>query len=176
MHASEVLMEKYLYPTMKLMQHLQKQSGDTMNNLPGGIETMVMYSFYLQGQLYPKRRAQEDLEVLKAATLTSDDELCNQFRSEAQQVDTAHTQMRNILYNLQKAVTLPEYDELLLKGANFLYERQEEIDKLIALYDIQHQADFTTSKFNASKLTMLAHLAQKQAIETLDLNLRLVEI
>jgi hypothetical protein len=84
--------------------------------------------------------------------------------------------MRNILYNLQKAVTLPEYyDELLLKGSNFLHERQEEIDRLIALYDIQHQADFTTAKFNASKLTMLLHLAQKQAIEALDLNIRLVE-
>jgi hypothetical protein len=69
------MMEKYfLYPTIKLMQHLQKQGG---NDLPGGIETMAMYSFYLQGQLYPKQRAQEDLEVLKAATLTSDNELCN---------------------------------------------------------------------------------------------------
>jgi hypothetical protein len=83
--------------------------------------------------------------------------------------------MRDILFNLQKAVTLPEYDELLLKGANFLHERQEEIDRLIALDNIQHQVDFTTSKFNAAKLTMLAHLAQKQAIEALDLNIRLVE-
>ncbi len=83
--------------------------------------------------------------------------------------------MRNILYNLQKAVTLLEYNELLLKGANFLHERQEEIGRLIALYDIQHQADFITSKFNSSKLTMLAHLAQKQAIEALNLNIRLVE-
>jgi hypothetical protein len=166
------MMEKYLYPTIKLMQHLQEKGG---NDLPGVIQTMAMYSFYLQGQLYPKQRAQEDLEVLKAATLTSDDELCNQVRSEVQQVDNSHTQMRNILYNLQKAVTLPEYDELLLKGANFLHERQEEIDRLIALYDTQHQADFTTAKFNASKLTMLSHLAQKQAIEALDLNIRLVE-
>jgi hypothetical protein len=166
------MMEKYLYPTIKLMQHLQEKGG---KDLPGGIQTMAMYSFYLQGQLYPKQRAQDDLEVLKAATLTSDDELCNQVRSEVQQVGNAHTQMRNILFNLQKAVTLPEYDELLLKGVNFLHERQEEIDRLIALYDIQHQADFTTSKFNASKLTMLAHLVQKQAIEALDLNIRLVE-
>ncbi len=83
--------------------------------------------------------------------------------------------MRNVLYNLQKAVTLPEYDELLMKGAHFLHERQEEIDKSIALYDIQHQADFTTAKFNASRLTMLSHLAQRQAIEALDLNIRLVE-
>jgi hypothetical protein len=80
---------------------------------------MAMYPFYLQGQLYPKQRAQEDLEVLKAATLTADYELCDQVRSEVQQVDNAHLQMRNILYNLQKAVTLPEYDDLLLKGAHF---------------------------------------------------------
>jgi hypothetical protein len=71
--------------------------------------------------------------------------------------------------------TKSEYDDLLLKGAQFLRDRQEEIDRLIALYDIQHQADFTTAKFNASRLTMLSHLAQKQAIEALDLNIRLVE-
>ncbi len=96
-------MEKYLYPTIKLMQHLQEKGG---NDLPGGIQTMAMYSFYLQGQLYPKQRAQEDLEVLKAATLTSDDELCNQVRSETQQVDNAHTQMRNILYKTCKKQSL----------------------------------------------------------------------
>ena len=166
------VMEKYLYPTMKLMHHLQEKDG---KDLPGGIQTMAMYSFFLQGQLYPKKRAQEDLDVLKAATLTADHDLCSQVRSEVQQVDTAHIQMRNALYNLQKALTLPEYDDLMLKGPHFLHERQEEIDKLIALYDIQHQADFTVAKFNASKLTMLAHLAQRQAMEALDLNIRLVE-
>jgi hypothetical protein len=166
------VMEKYLYPTMKLMHHLQEKDG---KDLPGGIQTMAMYSFFLQGQLYPKQRAQEDLEVLKAATLTADHDLCSQVRSEVQQVNNAQIQMRNALYNLQKAVTLREYDDLLMKGPHFLHERQEEIDKLIALYDIQHQADFTTAKFNASRLTMLSHLAQKQAIEALDLNIRLVE-
>jgi hypothetical protein len=103
------VMEKYLYPTMKLMQYLHEKGG---KDLPGGIQTMAMYSFYLQGQLYPKQRAQEDLEVLKAATLTADHELCSQVRSEVQQVDNAQIQMRNVLYNLQKAVTLPEYDDL----------------------------------------------------------------
>ncbi len=48
------VMEKYLYPTMKLMQHLHVKGG---SDLPGGIQTMAMYSFYLQGQLYPKQRA-----------------------------------------------------------------------------------------------------------------------
>jgi hypothetical protein len=63
-------MEKYLYPTMKLMQHLHEKCG---TDLPEGIQTMAMYSFFLQGQQYPKQRAQEDLEVLKAATQTSNE-------------------------------------------------------------------------------------------------------
>ena len=50
------VMEKYLCPTMKLMQHLHEK-GD--KDLPGWIQTMAMYSFYLQGQLYPKQRAQD---------------------------------------------------------------------------------------------------------------------
>jgi hypothetical protein len=89
------MLEKYMYPTIKLMQHLQERGGNIANNLPGGgIETMPLFSFYLQGQIYPKERAQEDLEFLKAVTLTSDDDLCDQDRSEVQQVDTAHMQMR----------------------------------------------------------------------------------
>ena len=80
------MLEKYMYPTIKLMQHLQERGGNIANNLPGGgIETMPLFSFYLQGQIYPKERAQEDLEALKAATLTSDDELCDQARSKIQQ-------------------------------------------------------------------------------------------
>ncbi len=52
--------------------------------------------------------------------------------------------MRTTLANLQKAFQLPPYDELFMKGGKFLHEKQEEVDKLIALYDIQHSADHET--------------------------------
>jgi hypothetical protein len=45
------VMKKYLYPTIKLMLHLQEKGG---KDLPGGIQTMAMYSFYLQGATIPQ--------------------------------------------------------------------------------------------------------------------------
>ncbi len=53
------------------------------------------------------------------------------------------------LANLQKAFTLPKYDELLMKGETFLHEKQEEVDRLIALYDIQHSADYDVSRLQS---------------------------
>jgi hypothetical protein len=46
---------------------------------------------------------------------------------------------------------------------------------VIALYDVQHQADYAATKHQSSQLTMFAHLAQKQAVEFLELNFRLLD-
>ncbi len=42
------VMEKYLYPTLRVMQHLHKHKGQ-YDYLPGGVETMIVY-------LLPQRR------------------------------------------------------------------------------------------------------------------------
>ncbi len=165
------IMEKYLYPTIKLMHFLNERQINIPGNLLGCIEAMALYSFYLQGQVYPRERTQEDLDALQAATLTADHDLITQIRSGLGYADHVGFQMRTTLANLQKVFTLPQYVELLMKGANFLHEKQEEVDRLIALYDIQHSADFyETSKFNSARLTMFTHLSHQQAAENLALN------
>ena len=169
------LMEKYLYPTIKLMHFLHERRTNIPGNLPGGMEAMALYSFYLQGQVYPRERTQADLDALHAATLTADHDLVAQIRSELGYSDTVGFQMRTTLYNLRQAFQLPPYDELLMKGEKFLHEKQEEIDRLVGLYDIQHSADHEVSKYNSARLTMYAHLAHQQAAENLALNLRLVD-
>jgi hypothetical protein len=141
------IMEKYFFPTIKLMSFLQERKSNIPGNVPGGIEAMALYSFYLQGQVYPREKTQEDLDALQAATLTADHDLVTQIRSELG-YDDVSSKMRNTLCNLQKAFVLPQYDELLIKSEIFLHEKQEEVDRLIALYDIQHSADYATSKFN----------------------------
>ncbi len=98
-----------------------------------------------------------------------------QIRSELGYSDHVGFQMRTTLANLQKAFQLRPYDDLLMKGEKFLYDKQEEVDKLIALYDIQHSADHETSKYNSERLTMYVHLSHQQAAENLALNLRLVD-
>jgi hypothetical protein len=86
-------------------------------NPPGGIEVITLYSFYLQEQVDSKDRAEEDLEALKAATLTSYLELCDQIHSESDRIDSVGNQMRTILLNL------PQLDELLVKVDNYLHDR-----------------------------------------------------
>jgi hypothetical protein len=104
------MMEKYLQPTIVLMEYLRKHRA---SELPGGLELATVYSFFLQGQLSPKERVKADLAVLRAATATDDFDLRGQLASEASNVDTTAAQMRNTLLNLQKICTLPEYDDLL---------------------------------------------------------------
>jgi hypothetical protein len=166
------LMEKYLFPTIKLMDYCRKKG---MQTFPGGIEVMVLYSFYLQGQVYPRDRTLQDLETLKATTLTADHELLQQIRSEVAHADTVSSQMRNTLIALQKACVLPEYDDLMMQGQDGMLKRQDTIDRLIAIYDLQHQVHYAVTKHQSSQLTMFAHLAQKQVVEVLELNLRLLD-
>jgi hypothetical protein len=166
------VMEKYLFPTIKLMDYCRENG---MRSFPDGIEVMALYSFYLQGQVYPRDRTLQDLETLRAKTLTADHELLQQIRPEVAYVDTVSSQMRNTLIALQKACVLPEYDDIMMQEQDGLLKRQDAIDRLIAIYDVQHQVDYAATKHRSSQLTMFAHLAQKQAVEVLELNLRLLD-
>jgi hypothetical protein len=84
------VMEKYLFPTIKLMDYCREKG---MQSFPGGIEVMALYSFYLQGQVNPRDRTYQDLETLRATTLTADHELMQQIRSEVAHVDTSSNQI-----------------------------------------------------------------------------------
>ncbi len=52
------IMEKYLYPTLRLMQFLHRNAGE---RLPAGVDTMMAYSFFQQGMGPPKNRTEYDL-------------------------------------------------------------------------------------------------------------------
>jgi hypothetical protein len=101
---------------------------------------MALYSFYLQGQVYPKDRTLDDLEeaLKQATTLTADHELCDhQIRSELVQVDSVSSQMRTTLVNLQEACTLSQLDELLVeKGDDELLVEKGNDELLVEKGDI----------------------------------------
>jgi hypothetical protein len=50
-------MEKYLYPTLRVMQHLHKHKGQC-DYLSGGVESMMVYSYFHQGGGIPKDRTE----------------------------------------------------------------------------------------------------------------------
>jgi hypothetical protein len=61
-------MEKYLFPTLHVMRYMHEF---TAQNLPGGVESMIAYSFLNQGMRLPKNRVQYDLDVLRNSTFSA---------------------------------------------------------------------------------------------------------
>ena len=58
-------MEKYLYPTLRVMQHLHRQKG-LHDYIPGGVESMIVYSYFHKGGGIPKNRTERDGGATKA--------------------------------------------------------------------------------------------------------------
>ncbi len=56
------VMEKYLYPTLRVMQHLHEHKG-RYDYIPGGVESMIVYSYFHKGGGIPQNRTERDLRV-----------------------------------------------------------------------------------------------------------------
>ncbi len=107
------MMEKFLLPTVKFMEFLHEKGID---NLPyrrtrGRRSVLVLPS----GTVLSQERANADLEILRATTLTDDFGLRTQIQSEASHLNTTTMEMRNVLINIQKTCTLPKYDDVLMQ-------------------------------------------------------------
>ena len=167
------IMEKYLYPTLHLMRYLHK---NTAKSFPGGVESMIAYSFFLQGQSLPKNRTMHDLTVLRNSVPTSGEDIYRQLSSSVEVTDGLSAQMRSTLKRLQVACTLPSHETLVDRGQEWLDERQKETEDLMRLFLEQVTNDFNAFRYDKEKLILLSHLSQQQAIEVLELNNKLADM
>jgi hypothetical protein len=156
------MMEKYLYPALYLMQYLQDKAD---KNLPGGIDMMIVYSFFLHGSAMPRNRTNHDLEALKSTALSAGNDIPAQLRTNAEVVDGLSSHLRSTLRRLQKATVLPDYDNLADMDQEKLGVRQSEIDTLIKLYNDQITRDYNSFRLQKEQLVLLSHLSQQQSIE-----------
>jgi hypothetical protein len=170
-HMPLATMEKYLYPTLFLMRYLHERGG---NNLPGGIEFMITYSFFAQGHL-PQSRTLHDLSVLRNTVFPTGLDLQFQIRDNKESAEGLCSQLRSTLKRLKEVNDLPSWDKLVDKGQEMLDKRQEEIDSLLKLYTDQATKDYHTSMLDKERLLLYAHLSQQQAIQVLELHGRLAE-
>ena len=92
------IMEKYLYPTLRLMQFLHRNAGE---RLPAGVDTMMAYSFFQQGMGPPKNRTMYDLEILRNTVSSSGDDLEDQLRNSSDAVDGLSSQLKKTLKKLE---------------------------------------------------------------------------
>jgi hypothetical protein len=167
------MMEKYLYPALYLMQYLQDKAD---KNLAGGIDMMIVYSFFLHGSVIPRNRNNHDLEALKSTTLSAGSDILAQLRINAEVVDGLSSHLRFTLKRLRKATVLPDYDNLADLDQEKLKERQSEIDALLKLYTDQIMRDYNAFRLQKQQLVLLAHLSQQQSIEVLEVNILLQQM
>jgi hypothetical protein len=173
MYMPLAVMKKYLFPTLHLMRFLHEH---TAKGFPGGVESMMAYSFFLQGQNLPKNRTQHDLTVFRNSVLTSGDDIYQQLTVNVEVVDGLSAQMRSSLKRLQVACTLPSHETLVDMGQEWLDERQAEVEALLRLYLEQATNDFDAFRLEKEKIILLAHLSQQQSIEVLQLNMKLADL
>jgi hypothetical protein len=162
-----------LYPTLHLMRYLHMH---TVKNFPRGVESMMAYSFFLQGQNLPKNRTMHHLTVLRNSVLTSGEDIYQQLSSSVEVADGLSAQIRSSLKRLQVTCTLPSHETLVDRGQEWLDERQKETEALIRLFLEQVTNDFNAFRYDKEKLILLSHLSQQQAIEVLELNMKLANM
>jgi len=164
------MMEKYLYPALYLRDYLQDKAD---RNVPGGIDMMIVYSFFLQGSIMPRNRTAHDLEALRSTAFSANYDTPAQLQTSAEVVDGLSSHLRSTLRRLQKATLLPDYGNLADLDQDKLELRQSEIDTLIKLYTDQITRDYNAFRLQKEQLVLLSHLSQQQSIEVLEVNLRL---
>jgi hypothetical protein len=171
-HMSLATMEKYLYPTLYLMRYLHERGE---KNLPGGIESMITYSFFAQGHMTQSHTA-HDLSVLKNTIFSTGLDLDFQIRDNKEITEGLCSQLRSTFKRLKGANDFPSYDKLVDGGGQELLDkRQEEIDSLLKLYTDQATRDYHTSMLDKERLLLYAHLSQQHVIQVLELHGRLAE-
>jgi hypothetical protein len=126
-------MKKYLYPTLRVMQHLHSLKGQ-YDYIPGGVESMIVYSYFHQGGGVPKNRTERNLRVLRNTVFPAGSDLPDQLRINVEVTEGISTHLRSTLRRLREITVMPSIDKLGDMTAETLDERQAEIDALLGIY------------------------------------------
>ncbi len=167
--------EKFLYPTLRVMQHLHSNKGQ-YDYIPGGVESMIVYSYFHQGMGTPPNRTKRDLRVLRNTVFSAGSDLPDQLQTTGEVTEGISTHLRSTLRRLRKLTTMPSIDKLGDMTAEQLDERQAEIDALLGAYTEQITKDYQACRLDKERLILLSHLAQEQSIEVLESHIHLTHV
>ena len=160
------------YPTLRVMQHLHRHKGQ-YDYIPGGVESMIVYSYFHKGGGIPKNRTERDLRVLRNTVFPAGSDLPDQLGVNAEVTEGISTHLRSTLRRLREITVLPSIDRLGDMTAETLDERQTEIDALIGLYSDQITKDYQACRLDKERIILLSHLSQEQSMEVLEVHLHL---
>jgi hypothetical protein len=167
------IMEKYMLPSIRIRGFMHAK---TIEALPGGADTLMAYSFFSQGSSMPRFRTEHDLEVLRNTVFSAETFVVEQMQSDREVSEGLSAHLKATIRRLKKETTLPDYDHISDMNQDQLDERQAGIDTLIKLYTDQVTRDYNMFRLQKEQLVLLSHLTQRQSIELLEVNLKLLQM
>ncbi len=127
--------------TLRVMQELHSLKGQ-YEYLPGGAESMIVYSFFQQGGGVAQNRTEQDLRMLRNTIFPAGSDLPDQLLVDADVTEGLSTYLRSTLRRLREITVMLSIDKLKNMTAESLDERQAEIDALLSLYTEQITKDY----------------------------------
>ena len=173
-HMPSATFERHVYPSAFLRSYLRGM-GET-DDLTGGVECSFLYAFHMQYQTLPAERTKLDLQLLRASSLHSGDDLLGQVTDSSEMVSGLSLNMTNTLDKLEEECELPNYRALQKWSKQEFAARASAVKSILDLYREQARRDYQLLRSTKEKNIVLAQLANKQAIENLVLNSRILKM
>jgi hypothetical protein len=98
------LFEHFIYPTAYLRAYLEELP---VAKQAGGIECAFIYSFFMQHQALPHDRTEDEIALLRATALASDEAIPHQINNSSDTVTGLSMAMANTLDKLEDECAMP---------------------------------------------------------------------
>ena len=170
--------QKYMLPTIKVQKALKLHAD---NNLPGGVETAMLFSIFDQSVMDLNRPVSNNLAenaALRAMVTHTRDDSAHQISQMKEGTRGLTKGLVSALQQLNKATQLPPDHELWNMKESEIEIRRETIAEAIAQYENHIKRDHANMQLLREQTTLMAHLNWEQQVHICDLNeryLRLVE-
>ena len=170
--------QKYILPTVKVRKALKLHAD---NNLPGGVETAMLFAIFDQSVMDLNRPVSENLAenaALRAMVSYTGDDSVHQFSLLKEGKRGLTKGLVSALQQLNKVTQLPAERELWTMGEADIQGRKDDIAKAITQYEDHIKRDHANMQLLREQITLMAHLNWEQQVHICDLNeryLRLVE-
>jgi hypothetical protein len=100
------MFEHYVYPMAYLRAYLEEMHEEKP---AGGIECALIYSFFMQHQALPHDRTEDEIMLLKATALASDEAIPHQINNSSDTVTGLSMAMANTLDKLEDECVMPNF-------------------------------------------------------------------
>ena len=170
--------QKYILPTIKVQEALKLHAD---NNLPGGVETAMLFSIFDQSVMDLNRPVSNNLAenaALRAMVTHTRDDSAHQISQMKEGTRGLTKGLVSALQQLNKATQLPPDHELWNMKESEIQIRRENIAEATTQYENHIKRDHANMQLLREQTTLMAHLNWEQQVHICDLNeryLRLVE-